>query len=359
MVNLIHLLSVCCFGVLLAGLAPIAKAQNWERMHEMGSGRYTTMVEFPEESGVAGLGFVATNGFDDVTFETYSELLKTTDGGLTWRKLSRRWMGNVHIKSLAFADALTGWIGLTSTTDDGGIYKTIDGGETWFPSGLRFQWISALHFNPLTERLHSSGWSQGGALSSYYSDDRGESWERFGKYDLNGYAFADPLRGIVSSLLGEYWRTTDGGMSWEELEMDVEAWQPCYHTSNESFYVVSEIDHNVYRSTDHGSSWNSVFDFKSIGVQTTGTILSDGCNLYTQGFNNLENIYVSSNSGVTWDSIGGPSGNIDTRFDIANGYIYAAGPNNTYTLEPSAIFRELFLPRALRVHKCNSRARSR
>ena len=63
---------------------------------------------------------------------TNSQVVKTTDGGLTWAPVTRPATTNYTLQALKFIDANTGWVFVNLATVPGGnIFKTTDGRTTW------------------------------------------------------------------------------------------------------------------------------------------------------------------------------------------------------------------------------------
>ena len=63
---------------------------------------------------------------------TNSQVLKTTDAGLTWAPVTRPSATNYTLQAMEFIDANTGWVFVNFATVPGGnIFKTTDGGTTW------------------------------------------------------------------------------------------------------------------------------------------------------------------------------------------------------------------------------------
>ena len=63
---------------------------------------------------------------------TNSQVVKTTDAGLTWAPVTRPSTTNYTLQAIEFVDANTGWVIVNFATVPGGnIFKTIDGGTMW------------------------------------------------------------------------------------------------------------------------------------------------------------------------------------------------------------------------------------
>jgi photosystem II stability/assembly factor-like uncharacterized protein len=130
---------------------------------------------------VNGVGFLSANNAG-----TGGNIIKSIDGGLTWSLLNTG-VNNLGIRSLDFIDENTGY-----AAGSNGIIKTTDGGTTW-------------HLLPLTEFLNSvntlsanhviaSGWGKtvnaytyGGI---YESLDGGNTWVANDSLSLMSYAYS-------------------------------------------------------------------------------------------------------------------------------------------------------------------------
>jgi photosystem II stability/assembly factor-like uncharacterized protein len=104
-------------------------------------------------------------------------LLRTTDGGLTWREVKSRSSGRIDATHLEFKGSRSGWaVGRT------GVWRTVNGGATWRLSRLWQRWMSGpVRFS---DGLH--GWvlasGSGGPMDSFgerlfYTSDGGQTWQ--------------------------------------------------------------------------------------------------------------------------------------------------------------------------------------
>lgn len=82
-------------------------------------------LHFPTPS----VGYVSLEevNLSDVKLGNATHILKSTDGGSTWKVLNTNIGANIDLQGLGFANANRGWIGGWST----GMYETNDGGATW------------------------------------------------------------------------------------------------------------------------------------------------------------------------------------------------------------------------------------
>jgi len=135
--------------------------------------------------------------------------------------------------------------------------------------------------------------------------------------------------GIVSTAgITNYFRTIDGGITWTQLPMDSEVYQPV--AMKNIFYALSETNHQLTNargygllceSLDGGLNWQPIYSFP-FGV--SGTIITNGSRLYIQSLDSEvylngpipplgKGVYYSDDAGFTWTLLGGPRTFYDTR----------------------------------------------
>ena len=169
------------------------------------------------------------------------------------------------------------WVG----TPDGGIWKTIDGGQNWNPlgDGLPYLPVSVILVdfqNP--ETLYISLGDKGGwwmwNLGVYKSTDGGNSWAPTGldwKLTQENVIYnmvmspADPKTIFVASNRGVL-RSTDGGANWQTLrtgEYSDIKFRPndpnTIYAAHLDYWGTSQVD----KSTDGGETWTQVSNFLS------------------------------------------------------------------------------------------------
>ena len=195
-------------------------------------------------------------GLNDYDF-TGSIVLKTSDGGETWRSVLHA--DRSEFVGLDFADANKG----VAITDGGAAFVTSDGGETW----------TAVSDSTLFERRYQAPSPAIGAPTAPQS----------GPVELAGIFFAGALDGWTFGSRDEskpgaapnrldtvtrpvVVRTSDGGATWKELTVPAEAPAVAFRRgffadAKSGVLVGGDIDDEtgvVARTSDGGATWSIV-----------------------------------------------------------------------------------------------------
>jgi photosystem II stability/assembly factor-like uncharacterized protein len=145
-------------------------------------------------------------------------IARTTDGGLTWTyrtgviKKRRRTM-SIDMNAVHFTDLEHGVI----AADAGTIIRTEDGGETWKkvpPTGPVYARNQDVYFVDAM-----NGWIIG-REGVRRTEDGGATWRRVDeehKVEGNAIQFLDLERGWVAGKFGAVYHTEDGGVTWETV----------------------------------------------------------------------------------------------------------------------------------------------
>ena len=235
----------------------------------------------------------------------WATLLRTTDGGQTFEKVDGSAFEEKSLRGVYFVDDTHGWIITYSTPhgegDIGHIYRTTDGGKTWGQQLATKPSLFSLHF---IDRL--TGWVVGDRRSLYATTDGGKTWEflthgseqrhkseygqptYLGKEPLHTFTlydldFVDKQHGWIAGDLGVILYTNSSGKQWKHQRGG-----PRFHNSADP--VLLGID---FISKDLG--W---------AVGEDGTILH------------------TRNGGLTWESQSNPT---YLLFDV-----YAVSENRGY-----------------------------
>jgi photosystem II stability/assembly factor-like uncharacterized protein len=274
-------------------------------------------LELPEESHIG--------------FAIGSDVLKTTDGGNTWRKipLDPSITEESGLYDITFKDSLTGWISVGGTYTSsqshqpGGCIKTTDGGETWSSILPESESIGlAIYYNKKSDGLFLStriGPSGGYNLVSW---DEGATWQNQTSNNDLAYgrcAFSNDDTGVMvqfDGILQPWYRTTDAGQTWNPIAMDT----PCYTAiaipGTETYYAnvgTGDLQHEgiILRTDDSWNTWRIVYQFPSMQVPYSGwnpivssfAITGDSNNLIVQYG---PGIYHSTDGGTSWNFLCGP-----------------------------------------------------
>jgi photosystem II stability/assembly factor-like uncharacterized protein len=180
-------------------------------------------------------------------------LLRSTDGGITWR--ARPGGGGEDVTSIKCATTV---LCLMTVVSGDAILRTEDGGATAPQRISTTQGVFAAGFATPTRAV---GAGAGGA--TVISDDAGRTYAAVGG-DIGGsYPFglrAGPNRDIAFALgaRGDLARTTDGGATWRQLRVSTTAdLRDVSFTSADDGYVLDQRG-GLFRTQNGGQSWQTL-----------------------------------------------------------------------------------------------------
>jgi photosystem II stability/assembly factor-like uncharacterized protein len=110
-------------------------------------------IDFPKGEWGWKIQFLTPQiGFVSLENDTAAAILKTTDGGQTWKRIEvRDPQRNVELEGVGFINENVGWVGgwghnFTSGNPDGTTSGTTDGGATWFDANDVGHFINRFRF---------------------------------------------------------------------------------------------------------------------------------------------------------------------------------------------------------------------
>lgn len=220
----------------------------------------------------------------------------------------------------------------------GGIWKTIDGGQTWTP--LSDDWPSlatnSVVVHPTNSNVVFAGtgdWNGGYPYSFglQKSEDGGETWRTIGGSQFGNLAIRrimidpdNPNRMLIATgkgnaYWGYIWRSLDGGETWSVSLSTYAAWSDIEYSApypnGGRWYYASGLDYGgqVWRSGDRGATWTRLTTPLSSAFQGSVEIAAskvDRATVYLLA-GVPRKIYKSTDAGATWTDItaGFPNGN--------------------------------------------------
>ncbi len=249
-----------------------------------------------------------------------NSLWSSTDRGSTWVKNGL--VVNGSLAHIYFLDRNNGLV----TTHEGGIYKTSNGGATWRMI-LSLGSATSACFLDSANHILVSEFIPGNV---HFSSDGGVTWNQTS--NDNWIREIIPIsNGKAYLLSGDYsdsehiWMTMDYGATWsqEPGEVFADSWsfdlEGCNSNNmvivNEG-YTVNQEDYDghsrLLRTSDGGQSWTISVD--NIGKYFAGSITEGPNTVFAQTVTEVNvGFFRSTDHGVTWKNIGGPSTTGDTR----------------------------------------------
>jgi photosystem II stability/assembly factor-like uncharacterized protein len=179
-------------------------------------------------------------------------ILKTTDGGITWKSLTGP-MKNV-LRSVYFTSPTSGY----AVGDTGLIIKTTNGGSSWsvLKSGTTQQLLGV----SFTSANNGFACGKGGTLLK--TIDGGTNWTPVNlntKWDIYTLSFPNAQTGYAYGNTGGY-KTTDGGTTWNSASDGLNTafdYKSVFFTSTTVGYVVGDLGYD-YKTTNGALSSSSV-----------------------------------------------------------------------------------------------------
>ena len=271
-------------GWIVGASGSIIKTTNggieWE-FQECGSETWFKAVYFIDEN----TGWIAGDG----------NILHTINSGENWDTIEAA--NYSSYENLYFKDSQNGWI-----TGYEHSLVTTNGGESW----SLFNIDSSSHFGPVYFIDSNIGWIAG-EKEIFRTDDGGISWEKIIlQYDdrlyLGGLFFLNEQYGWITERDGSILYTSDGGDNWNKRNIVL---------SNYDFYSIHFIDNNngfvvgpftgFYRTTDGGTSWQKYKDIYGVNIYANKIIFHDNFAGWLVGNNGK--IYKTDDSGFSWERL--------------------------------------------------------
>jgi photosystem II stability/assembly factor-like uncharacterized protein len=236
-------------------------------------------------------------------------ILKTTDGGRTWRRLPlERQERGPRFEEVVFVSPTEGWAGERRL-----LLYTGDGGESWQPASQP----RGLHgFGPGQvvgqARLQMNVPTAGSGI--YRTDDGGRTWRGLGgelPWNSSEAIFFVGPTGWIAGGQGKLARTTDGGATW--TAHDIPDQHDLRHprlrfVSPERGWLMAQGGHKggILFTADGGKSWQSQYvrvtphrtmqDFLFLDEQNGLLLAEDNTNLYK--------VLHTSSGGKKWRTLG-------------------------------------------------------
>ncbi len=308
---------------------------------------------------VAGFGMHPANA-QRFFVGTEEGIYKTVDGGasFTWP------LSFGYVETLAVASDSIAYAAFHSVYNsaDGQVYKTLDGGDTWFQistnlpaSGLRLIMLKVRASNPdVVYALSGEGRFASGQNALYRSSDGGITWVLIsGSFTTDIMDFAlDPnvsnrvwvtTTDAVANQFGHLYRSDDGGDTFVEVAQHggviwLKAGEPQnirLFNSRRQFPFPGEQRDGVWQSLDGGQNWNQISEATdiSVGWQANYYIRNGWLHGVTAAGDRL---YWVNSQAVYGSFDGGLSGQALYTTEVSPGHWTSRGVDNAVIIELEA-----------------------
>ena len=228
-------------------------------------------------------------------------LLRTLDGGNTWQQ--RTASTEDVVRDIFFIDEKNGWMVCEvnayqlKTNEDPRAYlmKTTDGGETWKRIEIKGFDVDAILVRAVFSR-NGRGWTFGEAGSIYTTHDAGDTWVKLRSPTrrlLLGGMFVDEDRGWLVGAGATIIQTSDGGDTWyqstlPQVEKSVRFTATSFVDNRNGWAVGS--GGSVYHTVNGGRTWQrqestvpiDLFDVKFVDAREGWAVGAEGTIIHTQ-----------------------------------------------------------------------------
>ena len=263
--------------------------------------------------------------------------------GMSWRFVGPFRGGRTLAVSGVVGDAKTFYLGAV----DGGVWKTVNGGESWEPlfDSQPVQSVGAIEIAPSDPNVIYVGTGEGCIRNDisygngvYKSTDAGKTWTHIGLDDSQHISRLaidpkNPDRVFVAALghasgpnaMRGVYRTTDGGQTWKRVlykDDKTGAVDLSFDPANTNIMYAALYQQirtpwsassggpgsGLYKTTDGGDHWTELKGhglpdgvLGKIGV----AVGADSKTVYAQIEANAGGLYVSKDAGATWSMVNG------------------------------------------------------
>ncbi len=236
------------------------------------------------------------NLYNGVAVGDGGTILRTTDGGGTWKQLPL--VSGVDLKALYRTQENIYW----AVGDSGTLLQSMDEGQTWQKHALSVD--AALQKILFTSE--NEGWAGGSVIKDQqrvallaHTTDSGNNWQ-ISYFDslqtVNAVVFLDETHGLVAGQGAAFnlLRTTDGGQNWTPAEIAGSA-EICNLLFIDAAHgYLTTADGAFYTSADSGYSWTKACQLDP--VPTSDLFFIDSAN----GFVLANGLFKTTDGGQSW-----------------------------------------------------------
>ncbi|NHB67135.1 T9SS type A sorting domain-containing protein [Perlabentimonas gracilis] len=283
---------------------------------------------------------------------------KSTNGGESW-SIANHWYGGYSVPAvhadkhyMTFRDENTFF-----EANDGGIYKTTDGGQTWIDltNGLVISQMYRLGVSQTVKDEVITGLQDNGSkltsAGNWWDVKGGDGMECIIDYKDVNVQYATYVNGQIDRTLNRWnsrsnitanipggaqgawvtpylidpidnktlyvgyadvWKTTDRGDNWEKisnLNITSKIRSMAIAESNPEYIYIADL-YNIYRTNNGGEIWENITsslpsNYNSITYITVDNIDPKHIWITSGGYINGQKVYESFDGGTTWDNISG------------------------------------------------------
>jgi len=256
-------------------------------------------------------------------------LWKTTNGGSSWSLMNTDFLASIGVSDVAVDPTNPNIIYIATGDGDAGdtysigVWKSVDGGQSWAATGLSWNVSQARTTNRIL--IHPGNPSILIVATSnglYRTTNAGASWSQVQTGNFKDLTFKPGNPDVVYACTNRFFRSINGGASWTLVSANL----PSASQSSRLAIAVSAADPEVvyvlaggsnqgffgfYRSTDSGGTFSTrstspnLLGWSSVGNDSGGQawfdlrVVADPVNaniVYTGGVN----VWKSTNGGSTW-----------------------------------------------------------
>jgi hypothetical protein len=228
------------------------------------------------------------------------KLYRSRDSGISWTVsstdgLPESLFGGPSVDSVV-SDGNALYLGVFNV----GVYKSTDGGATWFPSGQGLP-VAGTFYTLLARRdlvLVAIG------DQVFRSVDSGMTWSGSTGLSSNDYVTNMVFSGnaVYAGTTSRLVKSLDGGATWQPAGLSV--FIRLVAASSEAVFAVT-TGSGVLKTTNGGSSWtptglarNDIYSF----VESGGWLFASNLG-YADGANQPSHVFVSGDDGASWNTV--------------------------------------------------------
>lgn len=208
-----------------------------------------TIDSVNDTGGVKAISFPNRN----VGYIVGGSPLKTTDGGNTWNYVPGGHSLDADI--LLFTSDDTGYI---SSSLNGGLGATYDGGSTWVNTGLGYYW-GALSIHVIHDSIIYIFGGSGILRSSNYGTTWQLIYEIYNPLAFGDFHFLDDTT-IILSISNTILKSVNGGISFDTVMLtdDIYYWatQAIAFSGHDTGFVA--FSKSIYKTCDAGNTWTTL-----------------------------------------------------------------------------------------------------